>query len=383
MAGLRSAVRRLALVLVGLGFGFILVEILARATLAAGLFPPGSRLLFQHVAWPLGGTPVLFHKDPEFDIRLVPGLKEERYFFADGSYTVSTVSLGYQDMGFRGTHELDGRPYVVALGDSHTFCTTVDDDQCWVSLLERMVHRPIANMALPGTGSVSHERVLRRYALPLKPQLILWQFTTNDPLDDYRLLRQDSSDTMVKRFKQWMYYHSMLYNILILVRQATDAFALGSGSLSQTVYSTSDVRVVLTRENYSRADLWNTEYLAGWQLTEEALSRAQAETKDAGAKLVVVLLPYKEEVYLEAAQRSFPDVRMLPLEEQASGRLTRFLEANHILYVDTTPELRRLAREGAQLYQVTDVHLNPYGNEAVARIVHEYLASRGLLDSAG
>jgi hypothetical protein len=365
--GSRAGVR-LAIVVVACVLALLVGEVGGRIALATGGFPPETRSLFQHVAWPIVADPVYYREDTEHGVAVLPGLDGVRYFFPGGSYTVSTIGLGEPVMGFR-THAPRGRPFGVVVGDSHAFCATVEEPDCWVTLAEKQTAKEVVNLSIPGTGSLSHALVIRRYARPLRPEVVVWQFTTNDPLDDVTLRRRQGRQGVVARVKGWLAYHSFVYNLIQLVVPS------GHRNLAHDVktYTAGATRVEFSRRHFSSADRWDPEFVEGWRLTTEAIREGRREAEAVGARFVVLLIPYKEEVYRDVVARLFPDTSLLAPADEVSARLRAFLEREGIGYVDATPALKAAAARGEAIYQVSDVHLTSRGNAIVAGVIAEAL----------
>ncbi len=91
-------------------------------------------------------------------------------------FTVTTETLWGSRAAFRTRQELvDRHVDAVAVGDSFTFCFT-DENDCWVQRLGQLTDRNIINLGITSTGSVSHQRVLASFGMPLKPPLVIWQW---------------------------------------------------------------------------------------------------------------------------------------------------------------------------------------------------------------
>jgi hypothetical protein len=355
---------RLALVALACGCAVLAGEVAGHVALATGAVSPPTRALFGHVGRPPASGPVCFREDPEHGVAVPPGLRGVRCLFPGGSYTVSTIGLGEPALGFR-THAPHGRPFAAVVGDSHGFCATVEEAECWVSLAERQMAKEVVNLSIPGTGSLSHALVVRRYARPLRPEVVVWQFTTNDPLDDMTLRRPDRPGVFAP-VKRWLTSHSVVYNLAKRLMSSGQAHDVKT-------YTTGSTRVEFPRRHHSSADRWDAEFTQGWQLTMDAIRDGRRETAAIGARFVVLLIPFKEEVYRDVVARLFPDAPLLAPQDEVSERLRAFLEREGIRYVDTTPPLRAAAARGEAIYQISDSHLTPLGNRIVAAVAAEAL----------
>jgi len=344
--------------------------------------------------------------DRDVRVKYLPGL-HGTYALTEGEWSVRTISLGFDDrIGFR-DDGIDGQPFAVALGDSFTFCYGVDDDQCWVELLEQRTGLDFANLAVPGTGPLDYTRMLRKYGVQLQPRLILYGIFTNDYWDNLLTEkwlqegRPDRLDTeepqadeaengsLLLRVRAFLSRNSVIYRLLAFTYRSirgdevwsahqgeVTSFNLGS---SLVVYRDGRLDYIFKKQDWpAPRDLSTPEMQRAAEYSYQAIAEAQAIAESIHADLVVLLFPFKEQVhwfilkqYLEPSEQA--DVNW-PLE-----LIARYCQANGIRCLDLTPGLVARAKAGEQLYYRYDMHLNPTGNQAVADRVYEYLESEGLL----
>ena len=120
-----------------------------------------------------------FSPDPEIGWRMREGV-EIRWTLEgrEGTYVANSE-------GFRSSYvaaDLDGaEQLVVLLGDSFTFGTGVDEAATFGALLDEALPRvAVHNLALPGMGLDQMWMVLRHWALPLRPELVVVAFVDHD-----------------------------------------------------------------------------------------------------------------------------------------------------------------------------------------------------------
>jgi lysophospholipase L1-like esterase len=150
------------------------------------------------------------------------------------------------------------------------------------------------------------------------------------------------------------------------------------------VYESAGVRTML-----HPGHRFNGENILGDSLLQEGLDlslytlqRIDAEVQAAGSRHIVVLIPSKEYVYLEALDPApRPGTVMEALgrnEAEIWNRTKAFLDANGIEYVDALPEMRRGVAEDVQLYPYsTQSHPDTPGYERIAKAVSQALEERG------
>lgn len=286
---------------------------------------------------------------------------------AQRPYTVSTVSLGYDNIGFR-DDGLAGSPFAVVVGDSFASCVGVEADHCWVELLEASQGRDFANLGVPGYGPQQTERMLSGYGLPLKPKLVLWLFFQNDLLDGWQFeqfSRVKSPERGSHPTNDWLLEHSNLYMLSAFFWHNRRYLQLSLFSADETIARDSDLAWWL-----AGAELTNPMIAEGLAATERAMlaGRDQALSLDSETKFVIVLIPSREQI--RYADSPFQAALDLP-----NQTLLRFCAEQAITCLDATPGIRAAAQQQSQpLYFAHDLHLNEQGNQALAEIVAQALA---------
>ena len=356
------------LVVVGLLFPLVLIEIAAR--IAPQLIPTEIKAVFQHEQdQPLKGL----IPDGQLGYKYASGLKNFPVPFvgdkAEQVYTVTTVSLGYAGVGFR-DDGLTGDPFAVVVGDSYANCASVALEECWVELLEQATGRDFANLGVVGYSPQQTQRMLATYGLPLKPKLVLWVFFGNDLNDAWRFDQFGSGAAREGKFWQqpvraWLARNSVVYQALSFFWYNRDLFTRLAQADGELVPRDSNLIWWLTY-----TDLTVPEVAAGLKLTETAILTAseQLRAADDTADFVVVILPFREQVY------AAPSLR--PQLDGYSQALLDFGRQHDITVLDLTPALREAAAsQPTPLYFQQDIHLNARGNELVAQLLRQKLSS--------
>jgi hypothetical protein len=137
----------------------------------------------------------------------------------------------------------------------------------------------------------------------------------------------------------------------------------------------------------------------GWVLTRRSLERMRALSRAAGTELVVMFVPFKEQIYLPLLQRSFsrdelqralafslrgmgpvPDPEAMASHRLAQNELMRTLCAElGIAFLDLTPVLEAELGSGRGVYFPDDSHWNAAGHDVAAAALAEFLQARGIL----
>lgn len=352
------------LILVSLLFPLLLIEITAR--LIPGLIPTEIRTVFQHEqTQDLKGL----IPDKELGYKYAPDLVDFVVPFGgdagESAYTVSTVSLGYEGIGFR-DNGLTREPFAVIIGDSVANCASVEMQHCWVELLEQKVGQDFANLGVVGYGPQQEERMLAHYGLPLKPKLVLWLFFANDLNDAWRFDQFGSGAATEGKFWQnpgraWLARHSVVYMTLSFFWYNRHLFSNLAEADNTAVPRDSNLTWWLTY-----TDLTIPEVAEGFKLTQEAILAANQQTQAKASQFVLVIVPFREQVYAPA--------ELQPRLDHLNQALVKFGQQHNIAVLDITKSLREKAKNEADLiYFSKDIHLNPRGNQLLAALLAQEL----------
>jgi hypothetical protein len=118
----------------------------------------------------------------------------------------------------------------------------------------------------------------------------------------------------------------------------------------------------------------------GWQLMQQALREMHRDADAIGAKLVVALIPSKEEVYWDVVRGDLPAQNSGDIDRPL-GLVHQFCAATGIAVCDLRPRFEQGAKDRKQLYLRVSGHWNDAGNELAAETIAECLRSQGLVPS--
>lgn len=354
------------MILVGVLVPVIIIELVT--ALVPGIVPLEINSVFQNEEdQPLKGLA----PDPDLGYTYAPGLAVHLVPFeadqARAHYSISTVSLGYHGVGFR-DDGLQGGSFAVVIGDSYASCASVELEECWVELLERQSGRDFANLGVVGYAPQQEQRMLARYGLPLQPQQVIWTFFANDLNDAWRFEQFGTGAAREGKFwqhplKAWLARHSTLYTIGAFFWYNRYLFANMARADGEVVPRESNAVWWLTY-----TDLSIPEVARGFALTQEAILAARDQTRRSGAEFVVLILPFREQVYANPVLR--------PRFDRLNQALVEFCRQNEIEVIDLTAALRAASTaEPALIYYSKDIHLNARGNELVADLLRRQLHS--------
>ena len=255
-------------------------------------------------------------RNPDHYFVLKPGLVKALQFGSPSvSFRASTVELwAGGGIGFR-TRPVDYFVDAVVLGDSFAFCFTERPD-CWVTLLERDTGLGLVNLGQPGTGSHSHTLLLQGFGAPLTPRLVLWQFFGNDFNDDYGLFSANGKLTPIEEdasasdnsdggdaseIRAWLRTRSALFAVLESVLPGWHGYRDPNAAKFDERYTV----ILPSGEQLRFGQRYETEAMdmsravnqAGYEISRAAFESAQELVSTWGGRLVVLLVPTREEVY--------------------------------------------------------------------------------------
>jgi hypothetical protein len=375
---------RLAMAALGLGafLGIALVETLPR--LLPGLMPAKLRAV-QRIYDARSSWEGMMRGDRELGFMLQPDLELD--FPSEGrSIHIRTkplldLDVAYRDLGIEPPWQ------AIALGDSFTFCDDTTAEACWVTRLGEKIGMTVGTLGVNGYSNLAEARLLEKVMPRLSPKLVLVGFFPNDfkdnlhfrnwtrtGTDDYwtwmrKQRRSDLSDSLAN--------YSILYRLIDAARRygRRDTFEHRDGRLD----------FVFRADSWWKTVLENPGATPGYRLTEDAFRSMAATARAAGAELVVLLFPFKEQVYWDVAKRYTKGGDDLATADIDAPMLAvrRFLEQQGIAACDLTDDLRRAAAEREQLYLRAGAHWTDVGNDAAADSIANCLAARGLATRSG
>jgi lysophospholipase L1-like esterase len=355
------------------------------------------------------------------------------------TYGRTTVLLPDQRLGMRGNpayaeHDAWGfrnasrpeRADVVTLGDSQTWGTSVERDAAWPQRLARALGTPVYNMGLGSYGPGQYLLQVDQ-ALSLKPRLVvLAVYFGNDFYDAFRLARTNPEiaslvpatslptiDALERReplerqanvlfsrddarasapepragFADRLKLVALAHAIK---RQATahalpllsKDFAKAGRALSAeerrfcSIFDDGHWRTILTPPYRAFVlDDGDPRIRAGFEVSRRAIERIAERVGAAGSRLVVVLLPTKENVFWSRVRDPAAHVGLAELvdhEQRLKRELVQDMDARGIAYVDLLEALRAAAEQ--PYFEDADGHPNALGHGIIATEIARSLA---------
>ncbi|HSK80790.1 MAG TPA: GDSL-type esterase/lipase family protein [Thermoanaerobaculia bacterium] len=267
------------------------------------------------------------------------------------------VPVRINAQGFRADREYSPEPppgitRLVAVGDSFTFGNGVHVHEAWPAVLERRLDAEVINLGVAGYGVDQQLLMLESRGLDFQPDVVLLGLHTPDI---FRSTSAVHNGTGKPRFRLVPQGGLALTNVPV----PSPGSPLPPPPSRGPLHRFQLWRMLSTQlERHGVGEVWG--------LTEGILRRMERSASEAGARLVVLLLPPQYAV----------DGSLLERKKQAhtTGCIAGILRKNGIEHLDLTAALQaRAEATGEPLFFPQDGHFTPAGHRVVAREVEKLL----------
>jgi len=318
--------------------------------------------------------------DPYLGYKLRPDV--DIMFPSEGRLiSYKTTNYGLGEIGFR---DIGVQPpfSVIAVGDSYTLCDDVPAEACWIRHLGQATGLSIGTLGVNGYSTLAEARVLERYGLQLQPKVVLVGVYLNDFKDNVNFdawSKSGDANFWIWLGQQrgrgemgrWLADRSMIY------RMIDGASRVRGRDIFK--YKNDDVDFVFRMDRWWLQLLQDTENDRGFKLMQQALLDMKTRAAGAGAELVVLLFPSREQVYWNLAREFAPPEGKSLDPDHPLDVVRDFAIANGLRYCEFADALRGEAAKGKQLYHRISSHFNDEGNVAAAAIIAACLNDQGLV----
>ena len=279
------------------------------------------------------------------------------------------------EYGFRNERgSLHSPPEIIVLGDSFADGSGTTQHKIFSNLLAAKLNKGVYNLGLPGTPWEEVRNLLMEspHLALTGSTVLIWMLFEGNDLDDYRI--RDEVTVPVKRnsWEQWR-FSLQKFQSESPIRKLVSALWRGCPT-KEYVAEFSDSRlgsVLFYRDyikvmHYSRSQILE---LRGWKNMQYAFKAMRSLVSAYGFRVVVVLAPSKEEIYLQPDEERSQLANLLENEAQESK----------FEFIDLRPQLVRGAINLSQtqsllLWWKDDTHWNEEGHQLVADVLSEYLS---------
>lgn len=299
---------------------------------------------------------------------------------------------------------------VLAVGDSHTFASGVGTDESWPNVTEALLAKTsggnleVWNAGVPGYSVGQYLLSVRRLMPLVRPKIVLVGFST----------ATDFYDVVPRGKGGFVYYdqfgrtyfdldangqlseHHELDGVNLLTNEASTASTastasiplfqrariwLGTNSRLYPRFKSSSFAVWLASKSTDQRSIWpsmdtafkrtfDTQDQYRFDLVLKILTQLRQEAQTAGARVVLVKIPYLPEVYDEIWTNSFGLYPKLYDRKLGSLRAKAIADAAGMEFVDTTNAFANAVRQrGHWLHHKMDRHPTAEGQQLIAERV--------------
>ncbi len=307
---------------------------------------------------------------------------EGTFKIPDSVTSVKINSQGVRDREHR--FEKPGRFRILALGDSFTWGFGVEQNERFTDKLQSLVGEPIEviNAGVTGWGTDQELLYWTQEGYRYHPDLVLVAFGTEDIINNahsvqhgypkpYFLLRENHlvlrNSPVPKKTGDWAKHLGLPEELRVKPVEADE--------------SRGEINAFLQTHVLSHSWLWarGRDFLHDREmankgvdrLTEALLLALQQRVQSHEAKLVVVMVPYKNHIRPGASAN---DLRQW-------DAIVKFFRSHGFDCVDLRPAFVKESTAGKQLHFAIDDHWNPTGHELAAKVIYEHLTEKHILPS--
>jgi SGNH hydrolase-like domain, acetyltransferase AlgX len=369
--------RRVTLALVSLAVALLSVE------LVLAHFLPQQTV--EHVLSQRAG---MYRESSSFLTELIPGFvgrEREREFDVE----IRLNSEGFRQPDFAPADRALAK--IVAIGDSFTFGHGVEGEDAYPRVLERLLDArlpagvQVVNAGVPGRWVDEYYLELRERSLRLDPNLVVVGLFVGNDIDGEdarthvwkevdekgRPLKIDENDARIEEG----------YRVERVRKARWTLPVIRDSHLAQLVFDAARaVRDEIEPPRLKEAAVFAPDYSPETQTAlarvEDLLLAMRDLSASHGARLLIVLIPLREQIYPER-RRGQEDLDW----DKPQRILGEFLERSGIDWLDLRPALTA-ATSGAPLYFETDSHWTPRGHAVAASAIAEHILAEGILGGA-
>lgn len=290
------------------------------------------------------------------------------------------ADVRYDRNGFRNDREFD-QADIVVIGDSFVEAAIVARDRTLVGQLESRLKIPTVNLGQIAYGFRQELEVLKRFALPLSPKLVVWVVFGGNDFRDVEFYERQLKRFGTSRTPAALEQRLGLRNALVAGgKLLADTVRNVSGKPGQSALDHSGLFTrsdgVTERVYFAQAEESPTPHQ--WEVAMATLTEGSRVSRGVGAGFVVVYVPRKFRVYRDHIRISQEHGMATWASNDLPGDLGRWCAQHDIAFVDTSARLGQVVARGEHPYFVDDVHWNEVGHVTAAEAIIALLESRKL-----
>ncbi|MBI3315676.1 MAG: SGNH/GDSL hydrolase family protein [Candidatus Omnitrophica bacterium] len=315
-----------------------------------------------------------FYNDRELGVRLKP-------------FHWQSNSQGFNDEEFSEART-PGVTRVIAIGDSFSWSGGRKYNY-WTLTEDQLKSRPgskveIFNQATSGTGPAYYLRLLKKFSLRYKPDIVvLCFFVGNDFVESepglFQIRRYNYSIDIVPGAQNRFSLEKSSYLYFFVTKSfwvLKDWWAKRWEWVQKKPVGTFSEKKYLAIETKRFQAAKNAFYVSrDWLWTRATLLRIQEELDARQVRFLVVILPDEFQVDENLRQAVVRRFKLKPTEydpELTNKKLREFLDQRGVRYLDVLPAVKKASAHGS-LYKFRNTHFNRAGNAVVATEVAKFL----------
>jgi hypothetical protein len=288
-----------------------------------------------------------------------------------------SVAVRYDQNGFRNEQDLQ-QADVVVIGDSYVEGGLVSARETLSTQLGKLLGKTVANLGVFGYGPQQERIVLERYALPLKPKLIVWVFFDGNDLKDaarYADYKRAPREFMQNdtRFLDRSLVSNLLRRVASLsdVLRRQDAPSAQRHSCRYTRAKQAGDRTLYFAYDGNESEFYDQ--LPAAQ-AEILAAKAAADAAGAGFLLVHATVPFR---LAHDLCESAPDsmLREWKVLDDLPQRMQQFAAQHNIAWLDLGPAFRAAIEAGRFPFFPDDGHWDAEGHALAAQAIADKLRS--------
>ncbi len=318
--------------------------------------------------------PYAFTADKDIGYTNTPNMNL-RWTGGEFDFSARTNALGFRDYPFK----KDGRKVVLALGDSFCWGFGVDFEKIYLTILEKSVGTRILKAGVCGYGTLHAEELLKKIGPQIQPDIVMLNFFIGN--DFYENTGVRNLTVVDGRFREVpprtsSFVHkaiTMLRGRLRLVE-----FAISKIKSSPPLFGFVRRLGLAGNDLIGEMDLYtateNPQVTGAYAVTKKIIVKLNRSANSIGAKLVVVLIPTKNQVDPERFENELRRMGLDPAGydlDRPNRLLKKTLDELGIESLDLLPGFRanRKSKPDVELYFTVDKHWTESGHQLAARLI--------------
>jgi hypothetical protein len=235
------------------------------------------------------------------------------------------------------------RPRLLVIGDSFTQASEVSDDKTYYATLGRLLHLNIVAYGGGGYGTLQEWMIFDKYFETIKPDLILWQYSTNDFINNSPELETASrinNNGLVRPYwvNQRIDYILPKENVIALRRLAIQYCRICYVVLNRLAKLFAANPRTTVETDTGRQGPANAAFRRSVEITGEIMAMVQRRTRPVPVVAFIVgggepYGPEYEEAFQELSDRYqirlFADIEGAVLSAERSGTVVRAADGAH------------------------------------------------------